>query len=116
MDLDYARFFLALMFVVGLIGLLALLLRRIGLGGVRLSPAFRGKSKTAEKRLAVTEAIAIDARRRLVLVRRDDVEHLILLSGSDDLVVETNIPARTTADSSSASFDSALRSVGESRQ
>jgi len=42
-------------------------------------------------RLAVMDATAVDARRRLVLVRRDDVEHLILIGGPTDVVVEQDI-------------------------
>lgn len=43
------------------------------------------------QRLAVVGSTAIDTRRRLVLVRRDDVEHLILIGGPADLVVESAI-------------------------
>jgi flagellar biogenesis protein FliO len=42
-------------------------------------------------RLAVMDATPVDSRRRLVLVRRDDVEHLILIGGPSDVVVEQNI-------------------------
>lgn len=48
-----------------------------------------GRNRKA--RLAVMDATAIDNYRRLVLVRRDDVEHLILIGGSADVVVESNI-------------------------
>ena len=44
-----------------------------------------------KKRLAVIDAAPIDNRRRLVLVRRDDVEHLVLIGGMNDLVVEQDI-------------------------
>jgi hypothetical protein len=44
-------------------------------------------------RLGVVETIAIDSRRRLLLVRRDDVEHLLLIGGTADLVVESGIVA-----------------------
>lgn len=91
MELDYVRFLLALLFVVGLIGVLALLARRFGVGAVRLSPAFRRKDRNAERRLAIVEATSIDARRRLVLVRRDDVEHLVLLGINSDLLIESGI-------------------------
>ena len=46
-------------------------------------------------RLAVLDATAIDNRRRLVLVRRDDVEHLLLIGGNNDIVVETGFAAGT---------------------
>jgi hypothetical protein len=42
-------------------------------------------------RLAVIDAAAIDGRRRLVLVRRDNVEHLLMIGGPSDIVVEPNI-------------------------
>lgn len=84
----YLRFVLALVAVLALIGLLAWLARRYGLGGA-LAVGPRG----AMRRLAVVEALNIDPKRRLVLVRRDGVEHLILTGGTGDLVVETGIPA-----------------------
>lgn len=48
----------------------------------------------AERRLDVVEQSSVDGRRRLVLVRRDDVEHLIMTGGPVDLVIETNIAQR----------------------
>jgi hypothetical protein len=42
-------------------------------------------------RLAVVDAAAVDGRRRLVLVRRDNIEHLIMIGGPTDVVVEPNI-------------------------
>lgn len=47
--------------------------------------------RNRKTRLAVMDATAVDAHRRLVLVRRDDVEHLILIGGSADIVVERDI-------------------------
>lgn len=44
-------------------------------------------------RLAVVDAAAVDGQRRLVLVRRDDTEHLILIGGPTDLVIEPGIRA-----------------------
>ena len=44
-----------------------------------------------EKRLAVVEHASVDGRRRLLLVRRDDVEHLIMTGGPVDVVIETGI-------------------------
>jgi flagellar protein FliO/FliZ len=79
-ELEYFRFLLALVFVLGLIGLLAYMARRFGVGAIRLSPAFRERRKRDGARLAVVDVASIDARRRLVLVRRDDVEHLLLIS------------------------------------
>lgn len=49
------------------------------------------KDHSAAPRLTVTDAAAVDGQRRLVLVRRDDVEHLILIGGPSDIVIEQNI-------------------------
>ena len=44
-----------------------------------------------EPRLGVIEQASVDARRRLVLIRRDGVEHLIMTGGPVDVVIETGI-------------------------
>jgi len=113
-DLSYVRFLLAFLFVIGLIGLFALLLRRFGFGGVRLSPGFKGKGRP-KRRLAVAEVANVDGRHRLVLVRRDDTEHLILLGHSGDLLIESNIKSSGAAEDTTGSFDAALQSAGEKR-
>lgn len=46
-----------------------------------------------EPRLAVVDHANVDGRRRLVLIRRDDTEHLIMTGGPVDVVIETGIPA-----------------------
>jgi hypothetical protein len=51
-----------------------------------------------EPRLSVSEQASVDSRRRLVLVRRDDVEHLIMTGGPVDVVIETNIRAAVPAE------------------
>lgn len=48
-------------------------------------------------RLAVIDATAIDSHRRIVLVRRDDVEHLVMIGGHNDFVIERGIGAEQTA-------------------
>ena len=55
-----------------------------------------------EKRLDVVEQWNLDARRRLVLIRRDNIEHLIMTGGPVDVVIETGIgeqPRRAVAPS-----------------
>lgn len=58
------------------------------------SPFVRG-GRTRAPRLQIVDATAVDTRRRLVLVRRDDVEHLIMIGGPTDIVIESAILART---------------------
>ena len=81
-----AKFFIAFATVLALIGLTAWLVRRFGanrLGGA----SARGR----QPRLAVIDAATVDGRRRLVLIRRDNVEHLLMIGGPTDVVVEPNI-------------------------
>ncbi|MFN7102686.1 MAG: flagellar biosynthetic protein FliO, partial [Pseudorhizobium sp.] len=54
------------------------------------SPFIRG-GRNRQPRLQVLDAAAVDARRRLVLVRRDNVEHLIMIGGPTDIVIESGI-------------------------
>ena len=84
----YLRFLLALVFVLGLIGLATAVVRRMGLG----FPVGALK-RSGNRRLSVVETAPLDGRRRLVLVRRDDTEHLIILGPTSELVVETGIKA-----------------------
>jgi len=60
------------------------------------SGSFIVGKKAKTPRLSVCDAAAIDRTRRLVLIRRDNVEHLILIGGPSDIVVETNISAENT--------------------
>lgn len=98
MDLDLIlRFLLALLVVLGLIGLFAWAARRFGLSG-RLG-AVVGKSR----RLRVVEVTPLDPKTRLVLLRRDEVEHLILLGPAGGMVIESGIkPAGDFAETMAA--------------
>jgi flagellar protein FliO/FliZ len=83
------------LFVIVVLGLLATafwLLRRFG-GGRLGSDATRGR----QLRLAVIDQATVDSRRRLVLIRRDNVEHLLIIGGPSDVVVEQNIVRAATA-------------------
>ena len=89
---DYLYFlwvFASLMLVLALIGGVAYLERR-----------FSGRLLTLNKqqhRIAIVERTVIDPKRRLVLIRRDDIEHLLLIGGTQDLVVETGITRHMAA-------------------
>ncbi len=86
MELDvYLRFLLALIFVLGLIGALTLLARRLGFGGRMIVQAGQ------RQRLSVTEVRPLDSRHKLVLVKRDGTEHLLLMGPTDNLVIESGI-------------------------
>tara|TARA_R110001583_G_scaffold32107_7_gene110036 strand:- start:54933 stop:55388 length:456 start_codon:yes stop_codon:yes gene_type:complete len=81
---SYFRFVAALVFVLAMIGVLALLARRF-------VPGARSVNRGKIRRLALIEVLPLDAKRRLVLIRRDDTEHLIVLAPNGDMVVERNI-------------------------
>ena len=49
------------------------------------------------RRVAVIDAIAVDRNRSVVLVRRDNIEHLLIVGGRTDMVVEANIVRATAA-------------------
>jgi hypothetical protein len=68
----------------------------------RSSSTFIRGGRARQPRLAVLDAAAVDTRRRIVLIRRDDVEHLVMIGGPTDVVIESRIvhsddPAGTPA-------------------
>lgn len=80
------KMIVALVFVLGLMGGLALIMRRLGLSGRISAPGEKA-------RLKLIESIPLDNRRRLVLVQRDDVQHLVIFGPNDETVIETGIAA-----------------------
>ncbi len=85
-------FVFAFVAVLALIGVAAWLVRRFA--GNRLGA---NTNRGRMPRLAVIDAAAVDGRRRLVLVRRDNIEHLLMIGGPTDIVVEANIVRATAA-------------------
>ena len=63
---------------------------------------FVAGGRNRKTRLAVMDATAVDSHRRLVLVRRDDIEHLLLIGGPTDVVVEREIRLGQTRRNQSA--------------
>jgi flagellar biogenesis protein FliO len=85
-----AKFLLAFIVVLAVLGAAGYLMRRFS-GGTLVTSGARGR----QPRLGVIDAASVDGRRRLVLVRRDNVEHLLLIGGPIDIVVEPNIGRAT---------------------
>ncbi|MHA6684685.1 hypothetical protein [Mesorhizobium sp. A556] len=76
--------------------LLALVLLVVVLAAVKLIRSmtfgtFVAGGRNRKTRLAVMDATPVDSHRRLVLIRRDDIEHLLLIGGPTDVVVERDI-------------------------
>jgi flagellar protein FliO/FliZ len=77
----------AFAFVLTLMWVFSWSLKKVGLAGQSMLPG-------AKKRLKIVEYLPIDHKRKLVIVRRDDKEHLLVLGPAGETVVETNIPAK----------------------
>ncbi len=78
--------FMALVLVLALFAVLALMARRMGFG-------YPIAGRNSKKRLSVVEALPLDAKRRLVLLKLDATEHLVLVGPSSELLIAGPIPA-----------------------
>lgn len=87
--IDLLRDFGALILVLALIGLAGLAAKRFGVPGVTKA--------SRDKRLAVVESLMVGPRQRLLIIRRDDVEHLVLTGADGARVIESGIPAKSPA-------------------
>ena len=84
--IDLLRYFGALLLVLAMVGGAGLLACRFGVPGVTRS--------AADKRLAIVETLMVGPRQRLFIVRRDNVEHLVLSTPDGASVIESGIPAK----------------------
>ena len=84
--LDLGRYFASLLLVGGLLGGAWLMARRYGASG--FMPG------SAHKRLSVVETLMIDARHKAFLLRRDGIEHLLIVGPNGTSVVENGIAAQ----------------------
>ena len=89
---DLFKYFSALLLVLALVGLAGLAAKRFGVPGV---------TKAArDKRLSIVESLMVGPRQRLLIIRRDDVEHLVLSAADGAQVIETGIPTKPSAPAS----------------
>lgn len=85
-------FYVLLLVFLGAAGYVGWLFLRGYMSGTSPTAAIFGPKP--ERRLEIMEQSNLDGRRRLVLIRRDDVEHLIMTGGPVDVVIETGIGER----------------------
>ncbi len=85
----------AFTFVMALMWLLSLLMKRLGYGAVMTG-------RKEDRRLKLVEYLPLDTRNRLVLVSRDGVEHLLLVNAEHSAIVEQNIKPPKTKSGSGA--------------
>lgn len=69
---------------IGLFAVIAFFLKK------KFNLAALGQKLNAGSRLSVVETIAVDQKRKLVLIQKDGTEHLVLVGGPTDLVIETS--------------------------
>ena len=89
---DPARFIFASFFVLGLLALLAIILKRYG------QKNFGAKLFSAGQvggRISIVETRYLDHKSKLVLVKRDGVEHLLLLSDGKATMIESGIESES---------------------
>ncbi len=94
---EILRLLISLGIVLALIAGLAFMMKKLGM--VAESATFGNKGK--ERRLSLVETLPLDARRRVALIRRDDQEHLVILSATGETLIEANIPVKDTPDQTS---------------
>ena len=80
----------AFLFAFAVIALIAWAFKALMLSGRSGAGFLKGR----ERRLGLVESTAIDNHRRLLLIRRDNVEHLIMTGGPVDVLIESGIAGR----------------------
>lgn len=86
-------YFGALLFVLALAYVAIYLVSLYTTGQTRRSGLFKAKSRP---RVEIVAQTPLDSKRKLYVVRRDDVEHLIMTGGPVDVVVESGIAVTDT--------------------
>ena len=90
--IDLFRYLAALLFVLALAGV-AFLVKRQGAnpGSLKLGKLGKWNFSAQQRRLAVVESLVLGPKQRLILIRRDNVEHLVLAGPDGASVIEQNI-------------------------
>ncbi|MFG5118145.1 hypothetical protein [Methylorubrum sp. POS3] len=78
-------FLIILVLLVGAV----LLFRRLSGRGTSLNGGANGRGR--QPRLGIVDIYELDRQRQLILLRRDNVEHLLLVGGPNDVVIERHI-------------------------
>ncbi|WP_053005921.1 FliO/MopB family protein [Kiloniella spongiae] len=95
---NYFQFFLSLIFIIGLIFAFSLIAKKLGLGN---GPAITGNKL---KRLQIKEVRPLDAKRKVIIVQCDNKEHIILVGGTNDLLIDS-IPCGTSSNQAATQED-----------
>lgn len=89
-SVSWLRFAMASVTVIGLMALLAWMLKYVSMRG------WLAAKPNANRRLKLVETLPLDARRRLVIIQCDDVEYILLLGLNQDTVVASDLTKAVT--------------------
>jgi len=91
---QFLKLIIALGVVILLMGGLVMVLKMLGLSS-------QTSVKSGDKRrLKIVESLPLDARRRAVILKCDNKEHLVILNSNGETVIENDIPAVDYSDNS----------------
>ena len=107
MSEEIARIVISLVAVLGMIGGGALIAKRMGF-------AAPGGALGGKKRLSVVETMALDARRRVAIIKCDDTEHLIMLGASGETLVAADIKGGADATAVSEAASAPTKTLADS--
>lgn len=94
----YLRTIVVLLLVIALLVAVLWGLRYLMRHSSRWARLGLGATRSRRDRLAIVESLVVDGRSRLVLVQRDETEHLLLLGPEGGLVVESAIKSAAKSD------------------
>lgn len=97
METDLLKFIASFAFVLALMGLLGYALRKVGTKAMNMQGG---------RRLSLSAILPIDSRRRLLLVRCDDKEHLVLVGPNEQTLIKTDITPPNAAANDTPAKDS----------
>ena len=89
------QFALIFAVIVVLLAVLVLVVQRLTRRGLGLGA--KAGQRGRQPRLGIVDVYELDRQRQLILLRRDNVEHLLLVGGPNDVMVERNITRDTGA-------------------
>lgn len=93
---------------IGLFAIVAFFLKK------KFNLAALGQKLNAGSRLSVVETIAVDQKRKLVLIQKDGTEHLVLVGGPTDLVIETSSASDKAQNIQASNVESDIANPGQS--
>ena len=72
---------------------IVLVLIVLGLWGLKLLTRGASRLGNTRKRVSIVDTATVDGKRQVIIIRRDNVEHLIMTGGPQDIIIESGIAA-----------------------